>query len=177
MFRKTHIEDLNRISIEEFKEITKIPIVIILDNIRSAHNTGSVFRTSDAFKIEKIFLCGITATPPNKEIHKSALGATDSVDWEYVNDCLELASRLEKEGFQLIAVEQTENSTLLTDFQPEKDKKYALVFGNEVNGVQQELIDSCTKVIEIPQFGTKHSLNVSVSAGICLWEFFKKMNS
>ncbi|MBN2683537.1 MAG: RNA methyltransferase [Bacteroidales bacterium] len=174
MFRKTPVEELNRLSIEEFKETKKTQLIIILDNIRSAHNTGSVFRTSDAFKIEKIFLCGITACPPNKEIHKTALGATDSVEWEYSNDVFAVTKELKKQGYIIVAVEQTQNSISLVDFIPEREKKYVYIFGNEVNGVQQELIDICDLVLEIPQYGTKHSLNVSVTAGICIWDFFIK---
>jgi 23S rRNA (guanosine2251-2'-O)-methyltransferase len=177
MFRKTPVEELNRLSIEQFKKSLKTPLFIILDNIRSAHNTGSVFRTSDAYKVEKIFLCGITAIPPNKEIHKTALGATDSVDWEYYNDSILLVKNLKKEGHIPIAIEQTEKSTSILDFVPNKNNIYIYIFGNEVHGVQQELIELCEKVVEIPQFGTKHSLNVSVTAGICIWDFYNKINS
>jgi 23S rRNA (guanosine2251-2'-O)-methyltransferase len=175
MFRKTPVEKLERLNIEEFKTSKKTPVIIVLDNIRSAHNTGAVFRTADAFRMEKIFLCGITATPPNKEIHKAALGAIDSVDWEYSKDVLKACAELKNKGYKLIAVEQTENSTNLMEFETVVNNKYVLIFGNEVHGVNQELINICNAVIEIPQIGTKHSLNVSVTAGICLWEFFVKL--
>lgn len=171
--RKLKLEELGRISVEEFKEVDKIPVVVVLDNIRSMHNIGSVFRTSDAFRIEKIYLCGITAKPPHKEIRKTALGATESVNWEYVEDTIELISKLKKENYQLIAVEQTESSKSLIDFDFKLDEKYAVIFGNEVDGVQQEVVNLSDNCIEIPQEGTKHSLNVSVCAGIVLWEFFK----
>lgn len=171
--RKLKLEELGRISVEEFKASDKIPVVVVLDNIRSMHNIGSVFRTSDAFRIEKIYLCGITARPPHKEIRKTALGATESVNWEYVEDTIELISKLKKENYRMIAVEQTENSKSLVDFELKVDEKYAVIFGNEVDGVQQEVVNLSDYCIEIPQEGTKHSLNVSVCAGIVLWEFFK----
>lgn len=171
--RKLKLEELGRISVEEFKASDKIPVVVVLDNIRSMHNIGSVFRTSDAFRIEKIYLCGITAKPPHKEIRKTALGATESVNWEYVEDTIELISKLKKENYRMIAVEQTENSKSLVDFELKVDEKYAVIFGNEVDGVQQEVVNLSDYCIEIPQEGTKHSLNVSVCAGIVLWEFFK----
>jgi 23S rRNA (guanosine2251-2'-O)-methyltransferase len=177
MFRKTAVEQLNRLSMDEFKKCLKTPLIIILDNIRSAHNTGSVFRTADAYRVEKIFLCGITASPPNKEIHKTALGATDSVDWIYYEDSIALVKKLKNEGYIPVAIEQTESSTMIMDFVPDLTKKYVYIFGNEVHGVQQELINLCEIVIEIPQFGTKHSLNVSVTAGICIWDFFIKHKS
>ena len=171
--RKLKLEELGRISVEEFKASDKIPVVVVLDNIRSMHNIGSVFRTSDAFRIEKIYLCGITARPPHKEIRKTALGATESVNWEYVEDTIELISKLKKENYRMIAVEQTESSKSLVDFELKVDEKYAVIFGNEVDGVQQEVVNLSDYCIEIPQEGTKHSLNVSVCAGIVLWEFFK----
>jgi tRNA G18 (ribose-2'-O)-methylase SpoU len=155
----------------------KTPIVIILDDIRSLHNIGSVFRTSDAFLIEKIYLCGITATPPNKEIHKTALGATDTVAWEYAKDVLEVITKLKAENTTVYAIEQVENAVFLDNFQPIKETKYALVFGNEVYGVSQEAIKMCDGCIEIPQLGTKHSLNISVSAGIVVWDLFQKMKN
>jgi 23S rRNA (guanosine2251-2'-O)-methyltransferase len=169
-------EELNRISKEEFKEAEKTPIIIILDDIRSLHNIGSVFRTSDAFLIEKIYLCGITAVPPNKEIHKTALGATDTVTWEYAKDVSEVIEKLKAESVAIYSIEQVENSIMLNDFQPETNKKYALIFGNEVKGVQQKAINLSNGVIEIPQLGSKHSLNISVSAGIVIWDLFQKMN-
>ncbi|SFU50720.1 SpoU rRNA Methylase family protein [Pustulibacterium marinum] len=173
--RKLKNSELNRIDVDTFKETTKTPLIVVLDNIRSLNNIGSVFRTSDAFLIEKIYLCGITATPPNKDIHKTALGATDSVAWEYVEDTLELVERLKSEGIQTLAIEQAENATMLDNFTPQKNQKYAVVFGNEVKGVAQKVVSACDGVIEIPQFGTKHSLNISVSAGVVLWDLFSKL--
>jgi 23S rRNA (guanosine2251-2'-O)-methyltransferase len=173
--KKLANEALNRISKEEFKEAEKTPIIIVLDDIRSLHNIGSVFRTSDAFLIEKIYLCVITAVPPNKEIHKTALGATDTVSWEYAKDVLDVIAKLKAEKVSIYSIEQVENSIMLNDFQPENDKKYALIFGNEVKGVQQEAINLSDGVIEIPQLGSKHSLNISVSAGIVIWDLFQKM--
>ncbi|MDP2162451.1 MAG: RNA methyltransferase [Flavobacterium sp.] len=175
--RKLANSELDRKNIDEFKQAEKTPIIIILDDIRSLHNIGSVFRTADAFLIEKIYLCGITATPPNKEIHKTALGATETVDWEYSKNVLDLIEKLKNEGISIWAVEQVEQSKMLNDFQIEKDKKYALIFGNEVKGVSQEAIQKSEGVIEIPQLGTKHSLNISVSAGIVVWDLFQKINS
>ena len=172
--QKLSMMDLERISIDEFKEARKIPLVIVLDNIRSQHNTGSVFRTADAFRIEKIYLCGITATPPNREIQKSALGATESVNWKYYENTLEAIKILKSEGFTIIAAEQARGSIHPEELKIDQDKKYALIFGNEVMGVDDEVMKECDLCIEIPQFGTKHSLNVSVSAGILMWELFKK---
>ncbi len=172
--RKLANSELGRKSIADFKEAEKTPLILILDDIRSLHNIGSVFRTADAFLIEKIYLCGITATPPNKEIHKTALGATDTVAWEYSKDVLEVITKLQAEETEVWAIEQVENSVYLNDFTPEQDKKYALVFGNEVKGVSQEAIKLCSGTIEIPQLGTKHSLNISVSAGIVVWDIFQK---
>ncbi|MEO8234455.1 MAG: RNA methyltransferase [Flavobacterium sp.] len=174
--RKLENSELDRKSISDFKEATKTPIIIILDDIRSLHNIGSVFRTADAFLIEKIYLCGITAKPPNKEIHKTALGATETVAWEYYDNVLELINNLKKEDVSVFAIEQVENSIFLNDFKVETNKKYALIFGNEVFGVNQEAIKLCDGTIEIPQLGTKHSLNISVSAGIVVWDLFVKMN-
>lgn len=172
--QKLSMMDLERISIDEFRNARKVPLVVVLDNIRSQHNTGSVFRTADAFRIDKIYLCGITATPPNREIQKSALGATDSVNWEYFESTLEAIDMLKIEGFTIIAAEQATGSIHPEDLIIEPDKKYALVLGNEVMGVDDGVMQKCDLCIEIPQFGTKHSLNVSVSAGILMWEFFKK---
>lgn len=172
--RKLANSELGRMSIADFKDAEKTPLILILDDIRSLHNIGSVFRTADAFLIEKIYLCGITAVPPNKEIHKTALGATDTVTWEYNKDVLEVISSLQKDNVDVWAIEQVEDSVYLQDFNPEKDKKYALVFGNEVKGVSQEAIKMCSGTIEIPQLGTKHSLNISVSAGIVVWDIFQK---
>ncbi len=174
--RKLRTSELNRLTIEEFKVCTKVPVTVVLDNIRSLNNVGSVFRTSDAFKIEKIVLCGITATPPNKEIHKTALGAEDAVEWEYAEKTEDAIEALKAEGKIICSLEQVENSTSLIDFEPEKAKHYVIVLGNEVKGVQQKIINMSDVCIEIPQFGTKHSFNVSVSAGIVLWEVFKKLN-
>ena len=174
--RKLRNSELDRLTAEEFKKTGKSPLVVILDNIRSCNNTGSVFRTSDALLIEKIYLCGITATPPNKEIRKTALDAEKSVDWEYHKDTLDVVKKLQEENYKVYAVEQVEESISLSVFQPEKGKKIALVFGNEVKGVQQKVVDQCDGSIEIPQYGTKHSFNVSVSAGIVLWDVFQKMN-
>lgn len=172
--RKLRNNELNRLSIEEFKTTIKTPIVVVLDNIRSLNNIGSVFRTSDAFLIEKIFLCGITATPPNKDIHKTALGATDSVEWEYSKETRDVVNKLKSENYKVLSIEQAENAIMLQDFQIESNQKYAVIFGNEVKGVQQSIVDISDNCIEIPQFGTKHSLNISVSAGVVLWELFRK---
>lgn len=174
--RKLANEELERKNIEEFKQAEKTPLILVLDDIRSLHNIGSVFRTADAFLIEKMYLCGITATPPNKEIHKTALGATETVVWEYAKDVLEVIGKLKDEKVEVYAVEQVENSKMLNDFEVATHTKYALVFGNEVKGVAQEAIHLCDGVIEIPQLGTKHSLNISVSAGIVVWDLFQKMN-
>lgn len=173
--RKLANSELERKNIDEFKQANKTPLILVLDDIRSLHNIGSVFRTSDAFLVEKIYLCGITATPPNKEIHKTALGATDTVAWEYAKDVLEVINTLKQDNVAVYAIEQVENSIMLNDFQVEDNQKYALVFGNEVKGVAQQAIHLCDGVIEIPQLGTKHSLNVSVSAGIVVWDLFQKM--
>lgn len=173
--RKLANSELERKNISEFKEAAKTPVIVILDDIRSLHNIGSVFRTADAFLIEKIYLCGITATPPNKEIHKTALGATDTVVWEYAKDVLEVIGKLKEDNVSVFAIEQVEHSVLLQDFTPVKETRYALVFGNEVKGVSQQAINLCEGTIEIPQLGTKHSLNISVSAGIVIWDLFRKM--
>ncbi|EPE9900244.1 putative tRNA/rRNA methyltransferase [Flavobacterium psychrophilum] len=174
--RKLENSELDRKSISDFKEAKKTPIVIVLDDIRSLHNIGSVFRTADAFLIEKIYLCGITATPPNKEIHKTALGATETVVWEHHENVLEVIENLKKDEISVFAIEQVENAIFLNDFKVEATKKYALIFGNEVFGVNQEAIRLCDGTIEIPQLGTKHSLNISVSTGIVVWDLFCKLN-
>jgi tRNA G18 (ribose-2'-O)-methylase SpoU len=174
--RKLDNEELGRKSVEDFKKAKKTPLILILDDVRSLHNIGSVFRTSDAFLVEKIYLCGITACPPNKEMNKTALGATETVAWEYVEDVLELLPNLQKQGIQTLAIEQVENAVFLQNFEVKANQKYALVFGNEVFGVQQAAVALCDGCIEIPQLGTKHSLNISVSAGIAVWDFFCKMN-
>ena len=175
--RKLRNDELGRIDVEAYKSAGKSPIIIVLDNIRSLNNIGSVFRTADAFLVEKIYLCGITATPPHKDIHKTALGATDSVDWEYVPDTIELVARLKNEGCHVISVEQAENATQLNDYAPAKEKKLVLVFGNEVKGVAQNVVTASNEVLEIPQFGTKHSLNISVSVGIVVWDCWSKINA
>jgi len=174
--RKIENSELDRKSVAEFKEAQKNPIIIVLDDIRSLHNIGSVFRTSDAFLIEKIYLCGITATPPNKEINKTALGATDTVAWEYQKDVLEVITDLKSQNVEVYAIEQVENAIFLDNFEIEANKKYALIFGNEVFGVNQEAVKLCDGAIEIPQLGTKHSLNISVSTGIVIWDLFCKLN-
>ena len=174
--KKFKNKDLQRINIEEFKIAKKTPITIILDNVRSALNVGSVFRTSDAFLIENIILCGITATPPNKEIRKAALGSTDSVKWKYVKNTTEAVQQLSKEGYHVVAIEQARKSTLLNKFELPK-KPIAIILGNEVNGVSQEVIDICDEVLEIQQFGTKHSLNVSVTTGIVVWKIWEIINN
>lgn len=172
--RKLKLQELNRISNSEFKESTKTPVVVVLDNIRSLNNIGSVFRTSDAYRIEKIYLCGITATPPHREIHKTAIGATETVTWEYRDSVLELVRELKDQGFTALAIEQTTDAIMLNEYKI-ADQKYAIVMGNEVEGVQQEVIHTCDNVIEIPQSGTKHSLNISVCTGVVLWEFYKAL--
>lgn len=173
--RKLKNNELNRITVDEFKATQKTPLIVVLDNIRSLNNVGSVFRTSDAFLIEKIYLCGITATPPNKEIHKTALGATESVDWEYIEDTLTLIEKLKTDNVKVLAIEQAEYSTKLDTFFPNKNQKYAVVMGNEVKGVQQEVVNASDVCIEIPQLGTKHSLNISVTTGVVLWDLFCKL--
>ncbi len=168
---------LDRKSVKEFKEENKIPVVVVLDNVRSLHNVGSVFRTADAFSIEKIILCGITAQPPHRDIQKTALGATESVDWEHDENTRSSIQRLQKEKYRIIGVEQVEGSTSLEKFQIDAGQKLALVFGNEVKGVEQEVLDRCDEFLEIPQSGTKHSLNISVSVGVVLWELTKKLGA
>jgi len=168
--RKRLNEELCRLTPEAYKEVEKLPIVIVLDNVRSLNNIGSVFRTSDAFRLEKIYLCGITATPPHREIHKTALGAEESVDWEYMADTTEMVKRLKADGFIVVAVEQVEGSRSLETYAIEAGKRYAYVFGNEVKGVDQAVIDLSDYCLELPQFGTKHSFNISVTVGIVLWQ-------
>lgn len=173
--RKLKNDELGRKSAEEFREAEKLPIVVVLDNVRSAYNVGSVFRTADAFPVELIYLCGITGYPPHKEIMKTALGATETVKWKYNKSTLSAISELKDSGYKVYAVEQVENSIMLDDFKRNiSDFKLALVFGHEVDGVQQDVLNLCDGCIEIPQGGTKHSLNISVSAGVVLWEFFRK---
>lgn len=173
--KKKNIEDLHRISVETFKSTKKKPLVVILDNVRSLHNVGSVFRTSDAYLVEKIFLCGITAVPPSAEIHKTALGAEDTVQWEYAENTVAVVASLKANGYTVLAIEQVEGSVSLNDFAIDNNRKYAVILGNEVKGVQQSVVDQCDACIELPQFGTKHSLNVSVTAGIVIWEFSKQI--
>lgn len=173
--RKLANEELNRIDIETFKNTTKTPLVVVLDNVRSCNNIGSVFRTGDAMLIESVYLCGFTATPPNKEIHKTALDAEKAVDWKYFENTIDAVNHLKNEGYKVFAVEQVENSIMLNEAQPKEGEKWALIFGNEVKGVDQEVVDLCDGAIEIPQFGTKHSFNISVSCGIVLWDLFAKM--
>ncbi|MFT5750656.1 MAG: 23S rRNA (guanosine2251-2'-O)-methyltransferase [Flavobacteriales bacterium] len=175
MSRKLKNNELHRKNIEEFKGSAKTPLIIVLDNIRSLNNIGSVFRTADAFLIEKIYLCGITAQPPHKDIQKTALGATDSVAWEHVESTDELVANLQKDGVHVCSIEQAENAVMLDAFHPAKEGRYAIVFGNEVKGVQQSVVSASDAVIEIPQYGTKHSLNISVSCGVVVWDFFTKL--
>ena len=174
--RKLKLDELNRASVTEFKAQQKLPVAVVLDNVRSMHNVGSIFRTSDGFAVEKVCLCGITGQPPHREIEKTALGATQSVDWEYYAEPLQAIEQLRQEGYQIIAIEQAENSIMLNEFKAESGKKYTLVFGNEVNGVSDEVMKVIDACIEIPQFGTKHSFNIVVSAGIVLWDFFMKVH-
>ncbi len=175
--RKLKNSELERKTVAEFKEAAKTPIIVILDNIRSLNNIGSVFRTADAFLIKKVYLCGITATPPHKDIQKTALGATETVEWEYVENTISLIKQLQDEQVEVLAIEQAEGATMLNDFQPEQDKTYAIVFGNEVKGVQQEVVSASDGIIEIPQLGSKHSLNIAVSTGVVLWDLFSKISS
>ena len=172
--RKLKLEELNRLSIEAFKETEKTPVVLVLDNVRSGLNVGSAFRTADGFALEKIYLCGITAQPPHREILKTAIGATSSMEWEHVSTTYEAVARLKQEGYYLAAIEQAEDSTSLQDFQLPLDAKVALIFGNEVNGVSEEVMELVNECVEVPQYGTKHSFNISVCMGIVLWEVFRK---
>ncbi len=173
--RKLKNAELDRKTVEEFKSSQKIPLIIILDNVRSVHNVGSVFRTADAFLIQKIYLCGITAQPPHKDIRKTALGATETVEWQYVEDTVELIEKLKEENVQILSIEQAEDAILLNEYSPKKNETYAVVFGNEVKGVQQAVVSQSDAVIEIPQFGSKHSLNISVSTGVVVWDLAKKL--
>ena len=173
--RKLEVTELNRITTEEYKSAKKLPLVVVLDNVRSMYNVGSVFRTADAFRIEKICLCGITSTPPHSEIHKTALGAEMSVDWQSYPDAIQAVEELKKQGYYVFSIEQVEGSVKLPELELEKDTKYAVVLGNEVKGVDQKVVDISDGCIEIPQYGTKHSLNVSVTAGIIMWTFLEKM--
>ena len=173
--RKLKNSELDRLNIDEFKKAEKTPLIIVLDNIRSLNNIGSVFRTSDAFLIEKIYLCGITAKPPHKDIHKTALGSTETIDWEYAEHTIDVVRSLQENNIKVCAIEQAEHATMLDTFSPEPDTTYALVFGNEVKGVSQDVVTASDYVIEIPQFGTKHSLNISVSCGVVVWDLFSKM--
>jgi len=174
--RKLKLDELNRATVSEFKAGRKLPVAVIMDNVRSMHNVGSIFRTSDGFAVEQICLCGITSQPPHREIEKTALGATQSVDWAYYKDTVEAVEKLRADGYQIIAIEQAENSTMLDTFEPDPSKKYALIFGNEVNGVDDAVMALADTCIEIPQFGTKHSFNIVVSAGIVLWDFYVKLS-
>ena len=173
--KKTKNSELNRLSVEAFKEARKNQFVVVLDNIRSMNNIGSVFRTCDAFRVEKLVLCGITATPPHREIHKSALGATESVSWEYAETTKQAVAGLKENGYIVVAIEQTDTSINLKDYYPPVSEKIALVFGNEINGIDEDVLDLCDFSVEIPQFGTKHSFNISVSAGIILWDMVTKL--
>ncbi|MFZ4581574.1 MAG: RNA methyltransferase [Paludibacter sp.] len=175
MAQKLKITEMNRLTPEEFKSTNKLPLVVVLDNVRSLHNVGSVFRTGDAFLIESVFLCGITCTPPHAEIHKTALGAENTVCWEYFSDTIDAVNKLKSQGYTVFSIEQAKGSVLLPDIELDKTQKYAVVLGNEVKGVQQMVVDACDGCIEIPQYGTKHSLNVSVTSGIIIWEFFRKL--
>lgn len=175
MPKKLSLDELNRLSISEFKKAPKVPVIVVLDNIRSLSNIGSIFRTADAFRIEAVYLCGVTAKPPHREIHKTALGASESVDWLYFKTTKEAVNNLISNNFKIISIEQVDNSIILNDFQPEQHGKYALVFGNEVHGVNDEIIELSDSCIEIPQHGTKHSFNVSVSVGIVLWDIVLKL--
>lgn len=172
--RKLKTIEMHRLTVDEFKAASKTPLVVVLDNVRSLHNVGSVFRSCDTFRVEAVYLCGITATPPSAEIHKTALGAEDSVEWKYFADATEAVDELHARGTKVFAVEQVANSTMLQNLDTNENERYAVVLGNEVKGVQQTVVDRCDGCLEIPQFGTKHSLNVSVAAGIVVWEFAKK---
>lgn len=174
--KKLSMEDLNRISVEEFRQADKLPLVVVLDNVRSMNNIGSVFRTSDAFRVEKICLCGITACPPHRDIHKTALGAEESVSWEYFDETSECIESLKRQGYRVYAVEQVDESVMLDEFETQAGTPTAIVFGNEVEGVDEEVIPLCDGCIEIPQFGTKHSLNISIAAGILIWEMWRKLH-
>ena len=174
--RKIKNSELNRLSVEGFKAAKKSPLIVILDNVRSLNNVGSIFRSADAFRIQHIYLCGITATPPHKDIQKTALGSTEAVDWSYAKDTLAVVEKLQSVNVKVMAIEQAKNATVLQDFYPNNQSIYALVFGHEVKGVNQAVVNQCDGVIEIPQFGTKHSLNIAVSGGVVMWDLFSKMN-
>jgi len=173
--QKLKLDELNRVSVEEFKEQEKLPVIVVLDNVRSMHNIGSIFRTGDGFSIAGVYLCGITAQPPHREIEKTALGATQSLNWQHFEQTTEALASLRADGYEIIAIEQASGSTMLHTFKPAVDKKYALIFGNEVNGVDEAVMKIIDECIEIPQFGTKHSFNITISAGIVLWDFFAKL--
>ncbi|MES2418935.1 MAG: RNA methyltransferase [Bacteroidota bacterium] len=173
--KKLKLDELNRVNVSEFKQQDKLPVVVVLDNVRSMHNVGSIFRTSDGFAVEQVVLCGITAQPPHREIEKTALGATQSIDWVHFEETLTAIASLREKGYEIIAIEQAQNSTMLNTFIPDSRKKYALIFGNEVSGVSDEVMEKIDNCIEIPQFGTKHSFNIVISAGIVLWDFFAKL--
>ena len=173
--KKLRTIEMQRLSVDEFKQANKLPLIVVLDDVRSMHNVGSVFRTGDAFRIEAVYLCGITSTPPMAEIHKTALGAEDSVEWKYFETALEAVESLKSDGYEVYSVEQAHGSTMLQNFTPINNKKYAVVLGNEVKGVHQEVIDASNGCLEIPQFGTKHSMNVSVTGGIIIWHFAKNI--
>ena len=175
--RKLKNSELERLSVKEFKQSAKTPLIVVLDNIRSLNNIGSVFRTCDAFLIQKIYLCGITAKPPHKDIHKTALGSTDTVAWEYVENTIELIEKLKTEKVKIVSIEQTKNATMLNNFTPQQLTTYAIIFGNEVKGVSQDVVNASDVVIEIPQYGTKHSLNISVSVGVVIWDLFSKLKA
>ena len=171
--KKLRTIEMNRLSVDEFKQADKLPLIVVLDDVRSMHNVGSVFRTGDAFRIESVYLCGITSIPPSTEIHKTALGAEDSVNWKYFSTAMEALKELKSDGYEVFSIEQAHGSTMIQEFVPESGKKYAVILGNEVKGVHQEVIDASDGCLEIPQFGTKHSMNVSVTAGIIIWHFAK----
>ena len=177
MMRKLKNNELNRLNLEEFKNSKKTPLIIVLNNVRSAHNVGSIFRTSDAFLVEKICLCGITPTPPHKEIRKTALGASESVNWQHYTKTIECINELKAVGYHIVSVEQADHAVMLNDFFSQRTTKYALVFGNEVKGVEQAIVSASDTVIEIPQYGTKHSLNISVSSGIIIWDLLQKLQA
>jgi tRNA G18 (ribose-2'-O)-methylase SpoU len=175
--RKLKNSELDRLSVEDFKTIKKTPIIVVLDNVRSLNNIGSVFRTCDAFLVEKVYLCGITARPPHKDIHKTALGSTETVAWEYAKNTLDVIHRLKSDNVTIAAIEQAENATMLNGFKPKSNTTYALIFGNEVKGVKQEVVNASDIILEIPQYGTKHSLNISVSVGVVVWDVFSKLKA
>ena len=174
--RKLKITELNRLTADQYKHSAKTPLVVVLDHVRSMNNVGSIFRTADAFRLEAVYLCGLSAVPPHPEIHKTALGAEETVEWHYYKDTLDAIRKLKQNGYILYALEQTEGGIALNTIRPDSSKKHALILGHEVNGIQQSVVDECDHCIEIPQYGTKHSLNVSVAGGIAIWDFFKLLN-